>query len=70
MTTKPTVGQTVEIEGVYGTFTIKTINRNRDRMVLVNGHGGTGTAILRRSGEWRIESPVISQQRRVIFGEA
>lgn len=70
MTAKPTTGQTVEIEGVHGTFTIKSVNRNKNRMTLENARGGTGTAILRRSGEWRIETVVISQQRRVIFGEA
>lgn len=70
MTAKPTAGQAVEIEGVHGTFTIKSVNRNRGRMTLANTRGGTGTAVLRRDGQWRIDTPVISNQRRVIFGES
>ncbi len=69
MTAKPTAGQTVGIEGVHGTFTIKSVNRNRDRMTLANAKGGTGTAVLRRDGRWRIDTPVLSNQRCVIFGE-
>jgi len=69
MTVKPTAGQTVEIEGVHGTFTIKSVNRVRTSMVLANSRGGEGIATLHRSGEWRIKTPVISNQRRVIFGE-
>jgi hypothetical protein len=70
MTTKPTTGQTVEIDGVYGTFTVKSINRTRTSMVLANSRGGEGVALLHRSGEWRIKTPVISNQRRIILGEA
>lgn len=69
MTAKPTAGQTVEIEGVHGTFTIKSINRARTSMVLANNRGGEGVATLHRSGDWRIKTPVISNQRRIILGE-
>lgn len=70
MPIKPTPGQTVEIEGVHGTFTIKSVNRARTSMVLANGRGGEGAAILHGGGDWRIKTPVISNQRRVIFGQA